>query len=112
MHLTRHAQMRMQQRGKNSEAVKLIGRYGRYSPETKNTLLRCRDARREIERRKRWLRRIDPRRHWVAAMIRRRIKFLEQSAGCAIVTDAEAIVTVYDRTRRVFRRRQARRRRY
>ena len=113
LHLTRHAQVRMQQRGKNSEAFKLIRRYGAFSPDTQNVILRRRRAEQEIERRKRWLRRInpaDPKRRQVIRQIRQRIKNLERFAGCVIVVRDGKILTVYDRERRVYRNKRRRRR--
>lgn len=102
-HLTRHFKIRLQQRGKNSEVFKMIQRYGVYNKSTKNITLRRKRALTEIERRKRWLERVPPQQRDLRAKILQRIKDIELSINCAIVVDEGSIITVYNRTRRVYR---------
>ena len=81
----------------------MIQRYGVYNKSTKNITLRRKRALTEIERRKRWLERVPPQQRDLRAKILQRIKDIELSINCAIVVDEGSIITVYNRTRRVYR---------
>lgn len=97
--------VRLQQRGKSKEGVKMVMRYG-VSPGGKDgVMLRRRDAETEINRRKRWLLRLgDSERHkWLRKALRRRIKTLELMRGCIVVHKEDRIITVYNRTRKRLR---------
>ena len=92
---THHATVRMQQRGKSTEDVKMVLRYG--TDRQGRVLLYSKDARREIERRKRWLARLERRsgdRRLMRAM-RRRIKSLDKTQGCVVVSQNGSVITLF-----------------
>lgn len=98
---TRHSLIRMQQRGKSADGIKMVLRYGVLSGDREEIMLRRRDADSEIEKRKRWLARLrgaNSRKKQIA--LRRRIRTLEQMRGCSVIQKNNSIVTVYNRTRR------------
>lgn len=99
---TRHALQRLQQRGKTREAARLILRYGKRQQKTDRFLLKTRQAEQQIERRRRWLMRLEKRkgsRHIIRAL-RRRVQTLERIRGCVVVLKEDQIITIYNMTRR------------
>lgn len=103
---TEHMRMRMRQRGKPEEGIRMVLRYGRRRAKGGDGLmLRKKDVEREIERRKRWLGRIDAKKRFLLKAMRRRIRHLERMRGCVVVERSGAVITVYNRVRRFRRRR-------
>lgn len=100
--LTWHALVRMQQRGKTAEDIKMILRYGTQSDGSRR-FLRNKDADQQIARRRAWIKRIN--RHQshgrrVIKIIARRISALERMRNCTLIFKNEQVITVYNNTRR------------
>ena len=99
---TRHALQRLQQRGKSRESIRLILRYGKRQKQFDRVFLSRRRAEKEIQRRRRWLARLERRQGNRRAIdaIRRRVKTLERVRGCVVVQKTDMIITIYHTTRR------------
>ena len=99
--LTQHAMMRMQQRGKTYEGIKMIARYGQ--DKKKNfRFLSKKDAQIQIMRRQAWVARIKKRSPHKRALIKninKRIAALEKVKNCVIVIKEGRVITLYNMLR-------------
>ncbi len=106
--LTLHAVKRLQQRGKSAEGVKMILRYGEVRKDDVR-ILRNKTAKREISRRRAWIERIKQTRPRALRLIKnlnRRIAALDKMRNCVLVCKNGKIITVYNKTRRLYRQRR------
>ena len=106
--LTKHAWMRMQQRGKNKEGIKMLMRYGQEKGQNERMLL-SKDAKRQIARRRDWLLRLQKRHPGNRTMqkkMSKRISALEMMRNCVAIFDNGRIITIYNQTRARFKKRR------
>lgn len=106
--LTIHALKRLQQRGKTAEGVKMLMRYGDVR-EDNVRFLRGKTAAREIARRRAWVERLKQKRPQAKRLIKsinRRIAALDKMRNCVLVYKNGKVITVYNRTRRLYWRRR------
>lgn len=109
--MTQHVKKRLQQRGKSAEGIKMLMRYGT-SIEDNRRVLRSKESRRQIARRRAWLERLKKRRPDSSRLqknMSRRISVLETMCNCVAVYENGKVITVYNQTRRRWRRRFRRR---
>ena len=94
---TKHAIVRMQQRGKSAQKIKMVLRYGTGCYTKLGVFFKKQDAEREINRRKRWIQRMDAKKQALRKAMYRRINLLQKIIGVVVIKDDGRVITVYNR---------------